>query len=136
MKPWQMDDTFDGPDLTPMIDVVFLLIVFFMTVATLINAEHIEIELPVAEESKVPKDAGSRETITILEDGSLFAGLRLLENPEALGLIIRDGVRQVPDYKVNLRVDANTPHSHVREVLKTCAENGAFNIIFSAHQTK
>ena len=32
MKPRSVEETTDLPDLTPMIDIVFLLIVFFMTV--------------------------------------------------------------------------------------------------------
>jgi biopolymer transport protein ExbD len=35
-----------------------------------------------------------------------------------------------------LCVDSNTPHRHVREVMKVCAENGAFNVIFAAYQTE
>lgn len=136
MKTWEPDDNFDGPDLTPMIDVVFLLIVFFMTVATIINAERIEVELPVAGESKVPEDSGRRETVTILADGTVFSGIRRLDTTEQLGPIIEEGVRNVRGFKVNLRVDSNTPHRHVREVMKVCAENGAFNVIFAAYQTE
>lgn len=135
MKTWTPDDQNDSPDLTPMIDVVFLLIVFFMTVATIINAERIEIDLPIAGESKVPEDAGRRETVTILADGTLFAGIRRLESPDELGPIVQHGVQNVPGFKVNLRVDANAHHRHVREVMKVCAENGAFQVIFAAYQT-
>ena len=35
MKPRSVEETTDLPDLTPMIDIVFLLIVFFMTVANM-----------------------------------------------------------------------------------------------------
>lgn len=135
MKTWTPEDHNDGPDLTPMIDVVFLLIVFFMTVATIINAERIEIDLPIAGESKVPEDAGRRENVTLLADGTLFAGIRRLNSADELGLILRHGVENIPGFKVNLRVDARTHHRHVREVMKTCAENGCFQIIFSAYQT-
>lgn len=132
---WQPDDSNESPDLTPMIDVVFLLIVFFMTVATLLTAEKVEIEMPVADKSKVPEDAGRREVITILPDGSIFAGIRKVNSPDELGPIIRRGMEQIRGFKVNLRVDKNTPHKHVREVMKVCAENGAFDVIFSVYQT-
>ena len=131
---WEPEETDDSPDLTPMIDVVFLLIVFFMTVATLLTAEKIEIEMPVADKSKVPEDAGRREVISILPDGSIFAGIRRLSGPEELGPIIRNGIETVRGYKVNLRVDANTPHKHVREVMEVCAENGAYDVIFSVYE--
>lgn len=133
MKVWSPEDVDDRPDLTPMIDVVFLLIVFFMTVATLLTAEKIEIEMPVAAASKVPDDATGRETFTLLEDGTLFAGIRRVDEA-GLQEIISTGLAEQPGYKVYLRVDRNTPHKHVRDLMKQCAEAGAYDVIFAVFQ--
>ena len=43
MKGFQPPETNDSPDLTPMIDVVFLLIVFFMVVAQRMSEQYIEL---------------------------------------------------------------------------------------------
>ncbi|MGJ3242356.1 MAG: ExbD/TolR family protein [Opitutales bacterium] len=135
MKVWTPEDVDDRPDLTPMIDVVFLLIVFFMTVATLLTAEKIEIEMPVATASQVPEDTTGRETITLLPGGELFAGIRPVEEAD-LREIVSQGLAEQPGYKVYLRVDQNTPHKHVRELMKLCAEAGAYDVIFAVFQNE
>ncbi len=44
MRGWEPEETNDSPDLTPMIDVVFLLIVFFLVVAQRMSEQYVEIE--------------------------------------------------------------------------------------------
>ncbi|MEM9026343.1 MAG: biopolymer transporter ExbD [Verrucomicrobiota bacterium] len=125
----------DSPDLTPMIDVVFLLIVFFMTVAVVIQADKVEIEIPVAEESQVPDSVGNRSTFTVTEDGQFYAGPIPVTEAE-MGEIVLEKVTNTPNYKVYLRADANTPHKHVRNAMAVCAENGAFEIVFATFQAE
>ena len=43
MKGFKPPETNDAPDLTPMIDVVFLLIVFFMVVAQRMSEQYVEL---------------------------------------------------------------------------------------------
>ena len=75
MKPQRYtEDGNDLPDLTPMIDIVFLLIVFFMTVATLQVQELIEIDVPIAADAVIPDDRSARAVVTIQNDGALFFG--------------------------------------------------------------
>ena len=53
---WSHEIGDDEPDLTPMIDIVFLLIVFFMTVANIVTTQTVAIEVPIAEASKAPEN--------------------------------------------------------------------------------
>ena len=131
---WRPEQKDASPDLTPMIDVVFLLIVFFMVVGKMITDEKIDIQIPVAEKSKIPEEAGYRETITLTKDGTLFKGIRPVSLDE-LKANVKLGTQSVKDYKIFLRVDEFTPHREVQAVLKTCSEAGAFNVIFAVYQT-
>ena len=65
MKPLPQEETSDLPDLTPMIDIVFLLIVFFMTVANMQVRERVPIKVPLAENAVIPEERGVRMTITV-----------------------------------------------------------------------
>jgi biopolymer transport protein ExbD len=58
-------------NLTPLIDIVFLLLVFFMLTAHFIEDEAIAIDLPEAENSEASEDKGYVE-VTLTTDGQLL----------------------------------------------------------------
>lgn len=58
--------------MAPMIDMVFLLLVFFMTVSTIARDARPEVELPLTAEGRVPVAPIPRPVLTLLrEDGNL-----------------------------------------------------------------
>jgi biopolymer transport protein ExbD len=70
-------------NLTPLIDIVFLLLVFFMLTAHFIEDEAIDIQLPVAESSQ-PSDEDDTVEVALLPNGELLVDGRAatLENLE------------------------------------------------------
>lgn len=116
-------------DLTPMIDVVFLLIIFFMVVAAEIT-EKIQIEMPVAEQARVPEETGRRMELSIQEDGGVFIGLMPVDLVR-LGREVRLSNETIPEFRVFIRADSRVPHRYVREVMEVCADSGVFDIIFA-----
>jgi biopolymer transport protein ExbD len=124
----------DNPDepeinLTPLIDVVFLLLIFFMVSTTFEHQSRIQIELPeaTAEPSK-PED----ESLEILIDaqGRYFLGDQQVVNTELKTLkgAIRKmlGAREV--MPVIIRADARTPHQAVVRALDATSQLGLVNI--------
>jgi biopolymer transport protein ExbD len=134
MKIWSPDVGEDEVDLTPMIDVVFLLIVFFMTVANMITSEKLDINMPVATHSVIPEDFGGRSTITVLRDGNIYAGTLLVDLDRLEG-ILQYEINNNPKLKVYVRADSYTEHQYVNDVMEACAAVGIYNIIFAAYQT-
>lgn len=135
MKIWSPDRDSEEVDLTPMIDVVFLLIVFFMTVANMITAEKIEIEMPVAIHSVVPDDFGGRNTITVTQNGSIYAGVYPVDL-DGLEDILKIQLDANPELKVFIRADSFTEHQYINDVMESCAAIGIYNVIFAAYQTE
>ncbi|MDQ8206036.1 biopolymer transporter ExbD [Coraliomargarita sp. SDUM461003] len=134
MKPRPIEESSDLPDLTPMIDIVFLLIVFFMTVANMQVQQLVPIELPIAAHASIPDERGVRTTITIKSDGSLFFGSQsttIAELPE----LVAQGKLNAPQLKVYVRADAQVPFKEVRKVFAAAAAGGVPNVIFATYQS-
>ncbi|HKK18688.1 MAG TPA: biopolymer transporter ExbD [Opitutales bacterium] len=134
MKIWSPEIGEEDIDLTPMIDVVFLLIVFFMTVANMITSEKVEIDMPVATHSVIPEEFGGRSTITVMQDGSIFAGVRPVDL-DGLEEILQREINNDPELKVYVRADSFTEHQFVNDVMEVCAAVGIYNVIFAAYQS-
>ena len=60
-------------NLTPLIDVVFLLLIFFMVSTTFLEPEReIEVELPTAESGGEPQEAPDELILNIVKDGGIY----------------------------------------------------------------
>lgn len=134
MKLWQPEDADVGFELTPMIDLVFLLVAFFMSLASVITADLIEVTIPVAAEAKVSEEKRDRQYVSIKEDGSLFFG-HLQLNYDELAEHLAKAREENPGVRIYLRADADTPHRYVNEVMASCGQAGIFDLIFAANQS-
>jgi biopolymer transport protein ExbD len=131
MAMWTPDEQDPEFELTPMIDVVFLLIAFFMTLISFISSELVELELPEAEKATIPEEPGERQYISINASGQLYFGA-LPITEEALTLRLSQLKTDIPTLKVFLRADAHTPHRYFNNVMEATAKAGIFDLIFAS----
>lgn len=102
-------------NLTSLIDVVFLLLIFFMVSTSFVKQSQISIKLPEAESTTIVDEPVDRIEILIAASGTyLVNGRELINNrPET----IRNALRKVSggNNKVPLTIsaDANAKHQHV-----------------------
>ncbi|MGB0257950.1 MAG: ExbD/TolR family protein [Coraliomargarita sp.] len=133
MKMWTPEEADPEFELTPMIDVVFLLIAFFMTLMSFISAELIKLELPTAEQASIPEEPGDRQYISIDVEGALYLGANEVSYEALVGELTH--LRQtIPGLKLYLRADGATTHGHVNKVMDSCAQAGIFDLIFASSQ--
>jgi biopolymer transport protein ExbD len=122
--------------MTPMIDMVFLLLVFFMTVSTLAQADRsVKLDLPESGESDVPEDLVNRGTISINSEGSIFIGAQH-HTLETLKTEMKEALNNNPELKIHLRADQHTNYGTIRKVLNSCAEVGAYEVIYATYQSR
>lgn len=108
-------------ELTPMIDVVFLLIIFFMTAARFAQDTRADLELPRerGEQQEVREEAGL--IINLDAAGGLFVGRRELTLDE-LEEMVRSEVGRLPGRDVRLlklmiRADRNADSGRLNEIV-------------------
>lgn len=118
-------------DMTPMIDIVFLLIAFFMTVASMVSAEAVEINLPLSEESIVPELAKNRQYVTVTRNGDIYLGAKKVNSAKSIIPVIEQKNATIKGFEVFLRGDASAEHRHVRDVMSAVAEAGVYKVIFA-----
>ncbi len=129
MKVWKPSEDDGKFELTPMIDVVFLLITFFMTVTSYASAELVQVAMPIAPEAKVPEDVGDRQFLSVSENGTFFLGAFASDLPTIKETLMARNQRE--GFKgAYIRADAHTPFRYVNDLMKTCAEAGVYNILF------
>jgi biopolymer transport protein ExbD len=125
----------EGFQMAPMIDMVFLLLVFFMCVSSAANAEKsIPLDLPESKTSKVPEELTGRGMISVDAEGSIFVGETAVTSTQ-LKAMIRELVGRKPDTQVVVRADKTTRYEHIKNVLKDCAEAGAYEIIYATYES-
>ncbi len=116
-----------GPsiELTPIIDMVFLLLIFFLVATTYQQSERqMQIALPEAEGSG-PLSTTLREIIvTVDASGGVVVGGREISLDE-LRAIVGDAVERNPDQKVSVRGDRDVPYGTMARVLDVCRAAGA-----------
>jgi biopolymer transport protein ExbD len=123
-----------GFQLAPMIDMTFLLLVFFM-VTTKISKEQVkmEIKLPIASNAVVPGNLADRDIISIDADGRYFVGQNPMTRKE-LTTYIKERFKNFPPLRLYVRADKNTPGKQIKELMKIASEAGALNVIFGTYQ--
>ncbi len=127
-------DSEPGFQMAPMIDITFLLIIFFMVVAKQTQTQFKKIENPVAIHASIAKERGDRGVITIGDDEEIYLG-SYPTDLDNIRKVLSDRIADNPKFVVQLRVDARVKHAKVREIMSACAEAGALDIIFSAYQS-
>ncbi|MGF1453512.1 MAG: ExbD/TolR family protein [Opitutales bacterium] len=138
MKMWTPEEADPEFELTPMIDVVFLLIAFFMTLISFISSEQIKLTLPEAAEATVPDTPGERQYVSIDSQGNVYFGAENLGSSlasyQSLSDRLREMRQEVPGMRVFLRADSDTAHRYVNRVMAAAAQAGIFDVIFASEQ--
>ncbi len=123
-----------GFQLAPMIDMTFLLLIFFM-VTTKISKEqvNVEIKLPTASNASIPDDLSNRDIISIDKDGTYYIGQTPADKKQ-LTDHLKERFKVTPPLRLYVRADKNTPGKQIKELMRIASEAGAVNVIFGTYQ--
>ncbi len=122
-------------NLTSLIDVVFLLLIFFMVSTTFTKETHIEINLPEAEGEVVESQTDSIEVTVSIEGAFSVNGQALLNSqPDTLRRAIMDQAGDNRKLPFVISADANTPHQSVVTVMDVAGKLGFAGLSITTQQ--
>ena len=119
-------------NITPLIDVVFLLLIFFMVSTTFERESEIRIALPEALEEQVE----ARDDIILV---AIDANEQVYISDEPLadtaiatiGAALKEQADRLSDAPVVIRADAGVSHQAVIKVMDAARQSGLVNITFA-----
>ena len=125
-------------DMSPMIDMVFLLLIFFIVASTVIVVKQDpEVKPPIAKHSRKAKDGKGRIVINVREDGTFLAETATLtfDDSKAIQEYIKER-KAVEEGKgltpiIHLRGDKTVSFKYVRTVIRAAAIAGVDNVVLS-----
>ncbi len=123
-------------NLTPLIDVVFLLLIFFMVSTTFDKDARIKVELPQAATQDETSEEDKVLDITVDSRGRYYVNQREVINTKASTLrrAIEKAVGDRRNIPLIITADAKTTHQSVVSVMDVASQMGFLHMTFAARQ--
>ena len=117
--------------IAPMVDIVFLLLIFFLVTWNFSRSEtELDVKVPKAREGKETRRAVGEVILNVKSNGTVVMNRRQMNATE-----LQDTLQKIaslyPDQAVILRGDESTDYRHVVEVLDTCRRANIWNVAFA-----
>jgi biopolymer transport protein ExbD len=120
-----------GFQIAPMVDIVFLLLIFFLVTWNFSRSEtELDVKVPKAREGKETRRAVGEVILNVKSNGTVVMNRRQMNATE-----LQDTLQKIaslyPDQAVILRGDESTDYRYVVEVLDTCRRANIWNVAFA-----
>ena len=120
-----------GFQIAPMVDIVFLLLIFFLVTWNFSRSEtELDVKVPQARGGKESRRAVGEVILNVKADGTVVLNRRTMDQ-KALGEALKKIAALYPDQAVVLRGDENTDYRHVVGVLDICRQANIWNVAFA-----
>jgi biopolymer transport protein ExbD len=122
-----------GFNMTPMIDIVFLLIIFFILSSHFARQETLlELALPeAASGQEAALDETRRLIVSVLPSGELQLAGAAVDAAQLQQKIAYESERVGGDLEVRIRSDRQAPYRQVEPILVACARAGVWKVTFA-----
>lgn len=133
MKLKQAEDPDVSIDMSPMIDMVFLLLIFFIVASAMVDLDKPAVKLPLATAAKVPDEISGRLNVSIDASEQFYIG----STPVTLKQLqenIRTEIDRNPNLRIFIRSDEAVPYRVSKKLMTACADVGAVDLIYAAFE--
>lgn len=123
--------------MSPMIDLVFLILIFFMIASTAIRYKQDKnVIIPVADQAQVPEMIEGRVIINVYPDGSTYDENSRPLSLEEIEIMMTRARSSNPNTRLHLRADRTVRHEMVKKVIQASSRGGVNQVIFSTYVTE
>lgn len=128
-------------DMSPMIDMVFLLLLFFLVNATaIIVKQDPKVRPPIAVNSRIAQDGTGRIVVNIWNDGTFTnESYQKLDNEELITEMVKKEKERIDllgfKPKLHLRGDKEAVFKYSRQVIRAAAKGGVDQVVFAVYVT-
>ena len=120
--------------LAPMIDIVLLLLCFFITSWQYSKSEtELNVSVPTAQEGADPDRQRGEIIINILPDSTIRVEGITVDLEQLRGKLTAIA-KQYQNQPVRIRGDGDVPYQRIVEVIDTCQKSGIWNISFATQR--
>lgn len=113
------------PDLTPLIDAIFLLLIFFMVSMVFAHPEKLKVDLAAADHTEATRQEQVR--LSISREGQ-FELMGRAVTVEQLSGMLREYRAAAEDGRLTILVDRRATHGYTLEALEAAAQCGFTNV--------
>jgi len=118
-------------NIISMIDIFFLLIIFFITAARFVHSEsQHDVQLPHAAASEESPQPQRLMLVTITADRTLLIGPKKVDAAAIEQQILANRGDDPSRFEVRIRADRNVPFRDIEPILLACARAGVTNVQF------
>lgn len=122
--------------LAPMIDIVFLLLIFFIVTWQFSRSEtEMKISVPSSQEGADPKRVLGEIIVNVRVNGEVVVEGQVMTQPQ-LKQKLAAIAKQHQNQPVRLRGDSKAEYQTIVEVIDTCQKAGIWNISFATQRKK
>lgn len=123
-----------GFQIAPMVDIVFLLLIFFLVTWNFARSEtELEVVVPTATEGKETRRTKGEVILNVKADGRIVLNRKTLA-PEELREALTRISTIYPDQAVVLRGDENVSYKDIVAVLDICRGAKVWNVAFATNK--
>lgn len=119
--------------MTPMIDIVFLLIIFFLVSSNLIQQDvAMELDLPAAETAAPVQESETKKmTINVPRPGQILLGTQPVDQRQLRTHLTRQREYWGDETELRIRTDKNIPYGEIEPILVLAAECRIWDVSFA-----
>ncbi|HEY5653235.1 MAG TPA: biopolymer transporter ExbD [Pontiella sp.] len=120
-------------DMSPMIDMVFLLLIFFIVASVVADPAKVEVDVPESSYAKVPEDIKDRMILSVDANNQVYDGAAPVTMNE-LKVRISEELDLNPNLRVLIRADHRVLYETLKKIMIACGEVGATDLIYATFE--